>query len=303
MVPSAAVLGQYADPVCLVDWERIPSGFSGAEVWKGSLDRVPTYALKCWPSTTSMERLADIHQAQRALASFPFVPKLVTTRLHLTGWSFGGRCWDLSTWMPGDVEDGEFTVPRRRAAVNAIVSIHRVWAAQSLTIDICPAIVRRLNLIGDYHEWSNAQTSVIRDPQLAAVTDRLSTPLRDAERELRGWSHLRVPVHRCFTDLHRDHLLFTGDEVTGIIDYGAVKPDNPAADLARLFGDHEATLARAIGEYGGPTIPAGLAEVLASTAAECNLAAWTLRLLRDGDAAPPDAAVRRRISNWVDRLP
>lgn len=112
----------------------------------------------------------------------------------------------------------------------------------------------------------------------------------------------RVSVQLCFTDVHRDHVLYSGDEVTGLIDYGAVKLDSPAVDLARLFGENEATLAEAIRDYGEDLLPKGLCEILAATAPACNLAAWTLRLLRDGDAVTIEAAVRRRISNWVDRL-
>lgn len=37
-------------------------------------------------------------------------------------------------------------------------------------------------------------------------------------------------------DLWHDHVLFTGDEVTGIIDFGALRVDTPACDLARLLG-------------------------------------------------------------------
>jgi Ser/Thr protein kinase RdoA (MazF antagonist) len=46
-------------------------------------------------------------------------------------------------------------------------------------------------------------------------------------------------------DIHHDHVLFTGDEVTGIIDFGAMRMDTPLTDVARLVGslagdDHEA---------------------------------------------------------------
>jgi Ser/Thr protein kinase RdoA (MazF antagonist) len=36
--------------------------------------------------------------------------------------------------------------------------------------------------------------------------------------------------------VHDEHVLFTGDEVTGIIDFGAVDFDAPAGDVARLLG-------------------------------------------------------------------
>ncbi|MBW8885212.1 MAG: phosphotransferase [Planctomycetia bacterium] len=46
-------------------------------------------------------------------------------------------------------------------------------------------------------------------------------------------------------DVHHDHVLFTGEEVTGLIDFGAMRIDTPLADVARLVGslvgdDHEA---------------------------------------------------------------
>jgi Ser/Thr protein kinase RdoA (MazF antagonist) len=37
-------------------------------------------------------------------------------------------------------------------------------------------------------------------------------------------------------DIHQDHVLFTGDEVTGLIDFGALRIDTPLADIARLVG-------------------------------------------------------------------
>ena len=303
MLPPAAVLGEYADPVQRADWELVVSGFSSATIWKGSLDRVPQFVLKCWPASCSIERIEFIHRAQADVSSLPFVPKLIRTKTSNTFCYQDGRIWDVSAWMPGEADARhDISAPRRRAAVHALSSIHHIWAKRSQLEDVCPAALRRLTLIDDYRDWSKSYSAGTSDAQLATIMARLPVHLNEAERVLRPWTRQRVPVQLCFTDVHREHVLFSGDEVTGLIDYGAVKLDNPAVDLARLFGENEKSFADAIYDYGDAKLPQGLCEALAATAPACNLAAWTLRLLRDGDAATDGPAVRRRISNWVDRL-
>jgi Ser/Thr protein kinase RdoA (MazF antagonist) len=44
------------------------------------------------------------------------------------------------------------------------------------------------------------------------------------------------PLQPCLCDVWHDHVLFDGDRLTGLIDYGAMKIDHPAVDLARLLG-------------------------------------------------------------------
>jgi homoserine kinase type II len=46
----------------------------------------------------------------------------------------------------------------------------------------------------------------------------------------------KFSVQPCLRDIWHDHVLFTGDEVTGIIDFGAMDIDTPACDVARLLG-------------------------------------------------------------------
>ena len=47
---------------------------------------------------------------------------------------------------------------------------------------------------------------------------------------------LEVDWQPCLRDIWSDHVLFTGGEVTGLIDYGAMRVESPAADFARLLG-------------------------------------------------------------------
>lgn len=48
-----------------------------------------------------------------------------------------------------------------------------------------------------------------------------------------------VPLQFVLRDVWSDHILFTGDCVTGIIDFGAARIDEPATDVARLLGSLE----------------------------------------------------------------
>ena len=46
----------------------------------------------------------------------------------------------------------------------------------------------------------------------------------------------RLPLQVCIRDIWHDHLLFEGDVVTGLIDFGAMQVDTPTTDVARLLG-------------------------------------------------------------------
>jgi homoserine kinase type II len=62
-----------------------------------------------------------------------------------------------------------------------------------------------------------------------ALAPRLHAQLIDAGK-------LPVPLQPCIRDIWHDHVLFTGDEVTGLIDFGAMRPECVATDIARLLG-------------------------------------------------------------------
>ena len=49
-------------------------------------------------------------------------------------------------------------------------------------------------------------------------------------------SHQRFPLQICIKDIWHDHILFDGQRVGGIVDFGAMNIDTVASDLARLLG-------------------------------------------------------------------
>ena len=58
----------------------------------------------------------------------------------------------------------------------------------------------------------------------------------DVLREVRAAARITAPLQVCHGDLWHDHVLFSGEEVTGLIDFDAMKIDSRALDLARLLG-------------------------------------------------------------------
>jgi homoserine kinase type II len=45
-----------------------------------------------------------------------------------------------------------------------------------------------------------------------------------------------VPIQPCIRDIHREHVLFQDECVSGLIDFGAMRCDSCAGDIARLLG-------------------------------------------------------------------
>ena len=62
---------------------------------------------------------------------------------------------------------------------------------------------------------------------------------------------LQIPI---LGDIWSDHVLFNNDEVSGIVDFGAIKLESPCLDIARLFGSYadysSEALLRGISYYG-----------------------------------------------------
>jgi Ser/Thr protein kinase RdoA (MazF antagonist) len=214
-------------------------GFSGARLWRVETE-AGAFCLRAWPPLSS-ERLHGIHGLMRTAtaAGLAFVPVVVGEPVE-----HEYRLWDLTTWLPGRADFRENPTPERIAAAGAALArLHRAWMPAEPYREPCPAVQRRLDVVkqwrkvraaGWHPSFGRADDPVGRWAKRAwrLLDERVET----VPRELGAWVEPPVPVQHCLCDVWHDHVLYVGDEVTGLVDFGSVKPDHVAVDLARMLG-------------------------------------------------------------------
>ncbi len=246
---AAEVLKQYS-PLLSSGFPRPlgnHGGFSGARLWRlngpaGSL------CLRAWPAGFSSERLLFIHlcMARARDADLKFVPRMLSTVHNTLRIEYGGRLWELQEWNPGEADyHRRPSLAKRQAACAALARLHTCWpASDRFDAGPYPAVRRRLEAVREWRElvragWRPFAHADPSDPARPAAERawQLLSPQIDAVSEmLKRWYTRIWPLQPCLCDVWHDHVLFDGDRVTGIVDYGAMKIDHPAVDVARLLG-------------------------------------------------------------------
>jgi homoserine kinase type II len=243
------VLGRYQLPLCtdVVDpWGHY--GFSGANLWRVEAS-AGTFCLRAWPTHVPASRLEELHRLmtlarERGLS---FVPAVLAATHGHTWVEHAGRLWELTQWLPG--RPGYHEHPSRERLTSACVALaqlHRAWQAivTANRHELCPAVVRRLEAV---ESWQHLLHSgwVPRFP--AEDADPIHPVARRAWNVLPRWLERVRPslvsfpgspggLQPCLCDPWHDNLLFEGERLTGLVDYGSVKLDHVAVDLARLLG-------------------------------------------------------------------
>jgi Ser/Thr protein kinase RdoA (MazF antagonist) len=187
------------------------------------------------------------HATERGI---PFLPTPIRTT---TGESFviyDGHLWELNPWMPGKADFEQSPNHQKlSAAMTALAKFHSAVgdfpnSGLQQVAGAPPAISRRLSRLRELSRRGASQFSDTINvdiwPELTPLASRfLATMpgiLSRAIGQLAPLSNIVLPVQPCVRDIWHDHVLFTGDEVTAIIDFGAMDIDTPATDVARLLG-------------------------------------------------------------------
>ena len=248
----AAVLAEYPRqlrPLC-VEALASAGGFSGAALWRvaapGGL-----FCLRRWPlEHPSPDRLTCIHAVLRHVGGcgLAIVPEPRLTSQGRTFVQCNGRLW-------GSRRRG---CPGRRT----IARIHgpsgwprpcRPWPDSmsrrpAFRAGPCPAALARPSRAAGIFR-PPAAAGIRRHPpgggpaaasplvelarRLIDLFPKLATPIQS---EMEAAVRSPLPLVPCLRDIWHDHVLFTGERVTGLVDFGALRPESVAGDVALLVG-------------------------------------------------------------------
>lgn len=254
-----AVLAEFPTSAAPLRFEPVTKhgGLSGARIWRVEIEGA-YFALRQWPPNhPSPERLRFIHLVLEHTYSHGFhkIPVPLRTR---GGESFvdrAGRLWEFAPWLVGENRyESEANREKQAAALRVLAQFHLASASirhgksaigktslhaaspgltdrQSRLDELTSATIDSLRVAVERHTVGGAidalAHSIVPFLPLASATAK---PILDSAVSL------SLPLQPCLRDIWHGNLLFTGDEVTGIVDFGAMQVDSPALDVARLLG-------------------------------------------------------------------
>ena len=295
-------------------------GFSGARLWRfqGVAGRL---CLRAWPTTKPAAWIRGLHRLMESARrqGLDFIPTVYAAGDGETVVESAGRVWELTQWMEGRADFAEHPSPARlEAACEALARLHRAWEAFAAPAGPCPAVHFRRKALADWQAlvatgWRPQASSTPFDilwPVAERAWRRLPRWLPEVSRCLNPWIDFRSPVQPCLRDVWHDHLLFEGDRLTGLVDYGAVKADHVATDLARLLGslvgDDPEGWERGLRAYrrvrGLTDNDERLARVLDRTSTILGVVNWLRWVYHEGRSYEDIEAVARRLENLINRI-
>ena len=230
----------------------VSGGFSGAVIWRVAFNQ-RGFCLRRWPQVhPTADGLLAIHGLLRYLgaAGSKDVPVPLLTR---SGSSFvvsEDHLWELTPWMPGEASFSRDPTPEKlAAAMRALARLH-LHAEQYGCHDhgerfaLSPGLQERTGRLrhiraGGLDElWRAVRAAQPSDLREIAceMLEGISHAADQVWQRLQQVAEAPLPMQWCLRDVRHDHILFTGDAVTGVVDFGAAAVDSVAGDLARLLG-------------------------------------------------------------------
>jgi homoserine kinase type II len=267
----------------------------------------------------TLSRLVEIHLLMKVARNkgLLFVPTVLTSEKGTTYVVYDDRHWDLTTWMEGEAASPtRVSLEQVDSAFTALALLHGAWASREPSRGPCPGVLRRLQGFREWEKVIHAGWGLplhSSDPAHAwaeRAFKLLEAHAKYLPRKLEDWLDRSMTLQPCLCDIWHDHVLFEGDLVTGIVDYGGVKTDHVAVDLARLLGslvDDRADL-RAGGLHAYARLcPLTLEEeelvtVLDETGALVGLITWLKWLYLENRQFDSRDLVIRRLQALVERV-
>jgi homoserine kinase type II len=179
---------------------------------------------------------------------FAALPKPIATRHGQTFLSYADRLWELTPWLPGRAD--YLTHPRPGKLVSAMRTLadFHLKAATFPQPDgsptPSPGLGERVEQLRQYLQQSlqeiTAGGHASRWPELEPRARRIAALFFSAAPRLlpaiEQAAERPARLQPCIRDIRPEHLLFEGESVSGIVDFGSLRSESVAADLSRLLG-------------------------------------------------------------------
>jgi len=295
-------------------------GFSGAQIWKiTTAER--SYCLRRWPlAHPDPERLDWINLVLIHASGLdcPFLATPIESNSGRRYVSANGFLWELTPWMPGKATfEDDPNDQRLEHVMTCLAKFHLASAQVNLGFQLSQNVAARLAALHGagsvIQEIQRADTTQVSEPidRLCKIITSLGTEHahRLADR-IEPFTRHVFPVQPVIRDVWHDHLLFQDNELTGLIDYGAMQMDNVALDLSRalgsLVGSQPARWSAALQVYSNlrQLSPGEIELVFALDQSAPFLSGlnWLKWILLERRSFESDEQVGKRIRFLIDRL-
>lgn len=149
-----------------------------------------------------------------------------------------------------------------------------------------------------------------RWPELDRIVASLSAARDAAERALAAADESKLRQQAIHGDARPEHFLVSDSELTGLVDFGAMRVDTPLADVARLAGevaigdsDRFASVAEAYAAASTRAIDLQAVRALDAAGAVISAHNWLRWLSAPGFDTRDPGLVRERLRSIAARLP
>jgi Ser/Thr protein kinase RdoA (MazF antagonist) len=267
--------------------------------------------------TTESLALQHALMGRARSAGLAFVPAVYPCAEGTTWVNHEGRLWQIEVWMPGIADF--VTNPsgdRLRAACVVLAQLHGCWKSWSTLSGPCPAVQRRL---ARAREWlglivggwiPSANVGELLQALIQRANQLLADLVPQVAQLLAAWTEEPVLLQPCLCDVWHDHILFTEEKLTGIVDYGGVKIDHVSVDIARMLGsmvgDDRDQWEIGLSAYRSvrslSADEEALAVALDKTGVIIGVVNWLLWICRDGRRFDDWNGVVQRLRTLVRRL-
>ena len=220
-------------------------GFSGASFWRIESDR-GEFCLRRWPQEhPTSEQLKWIHQVLFHVEAQGFTKCPVPLAANRTSFVSDEQfLWQLEPWLTGAADFSSHpTCQRLLAAMRTLAQFHLAGRSLDVVTQPSPAMTTRHRRIDFLRDQIGKIQSALTTPvwsRLASIGNELLSlfclAAPTVQRQLKQAAQRPIQLQPCIRDIWHDHVLFEDDQVSGIIDFGAMRIESVAGDIARLLG-------------------------------------------------------------------